>query len=752
MAHDSGNRGDIRSDASPADQELISLVLSAKDDLTQRRWIFEREWYRNILYYVGQQWIIYDESFRRWRRRNMPSWVPLPVTNRLAATVNTIRSAVAQVHPAFETRPTQDNEKSVLSANAAQKYLDVLVQESSFRAMKRRASSWITLTGNCFIGTEYDTSEDTGLLTIPGEECLDCGAQIKPQEIPENLQCPTCGSQNLAESDKSSMVLPQGQLKVRAISPFEVYVDTHIMELEDQPRVLVVETRSIESVKQIYEKEAKDVKADGERDTGRYYLDSLAYITGTGYGSGVAYGRTQEGEDGGAVTLYRLYVKSSKDYPDGCYIVMSGDQHILEKKVPYPFRHKSTKKPFYPLVHLRYDDVPGRFWAKTPVDDLVFKQRQRNEMESLYQTIIMRCANPVWLLPHGVQTTPLTGDPGLLVRYTGAGGLKPERIPGVDAPVSVVKFMEMIDNDFEEIANTFAAMKGKNPGSVRAASAIQMLIERGFGRYGSVFDNLEEGYERWAVQALEIWRQRAVFPRVQAVARLAGSWQFIEFLGADLGDVDIRVEAGSTRPKSQAGRQMLVDQLLQWALLNPNDPEQKMKIFEEMGAASLLPGAEADIKIVAEENSKFIEWAEAAMKQIDQSADIDPQAIMLVLEATQPLEGSLVFDHHPTHLVHHRRFAQSERFRDLHPVLRKLFEQHVIRAHYLPMIQEISMGVGPTGIAVGAAGGGPAGQPGQPGQSKDKAGQPSRGAGPGGDVGPYGAKGGEGRAQSPVSS
>lgn len=687
---------------SEADKKAVTLVLDVKDRYTHRRWLFEREWYRNILFYLGQHWIIEDQGARRWRRRNMPSWVPLPVTNRLASTANVIRSTISQVTPSFDARPMQENEKSVLSANSAEKYLDILQGESGFRTARRRMSSWLTLTGNAFLYQEYDTGSGTGKVLIPGEKCLDCGTQIPPDQITEANACPNCGSQNLQEDPSIGTEVPQGKSRTHALSPFEVYVDPYIMEIQDQPAVLVIETRSLQAVKDLYGEKAKNLTADTERTIGRYYLDSLAYMTGSAYGGGGSFGRVSSAEDNdvyGAVTLYRLWIKSHPDHKDGTYIVMAGDQTVLESHATMPTRFRTTQEPFYPLIHIKYDDVPGRFWGKTPVDDLIPKQRQRNEMESLYQTIIMRTANPVWLIPLGIQTSPITGDPSLIIRYTGTQGQKPERLQGLDAPMSIPKFIEMIDADFEELANTFAVMKGKSPGNVRAASAIQMLMERGFGRYGSVFDNLEEAYENWAVQTLEIWRQRAVFPRVQAVSKVSGSWQFMEFLGADLDDVDIRVEAGSTRPKSQTGRQMLVQQLLQSGLLNVNDPEQRIKIFEEMGAQSLLPGAEADIKVVAEENAKFRAWAERVTIEEQQGGgDVPPEMLGAVAQQTFPLKPNPIIDHHPTHLVHHRRFALSEEFRALSEVAQQLFVQHMIMAHYVPMLQEIQSGIGPTGI------------------------------------------------------
>jgi len=735
----------VRDDLSKGDQKIVELVLSVKDRTSGRRWIYERDWFRNILFYVGQQWIVFQEGSRRWRLRNMPQWVPLSVTNRLSSTANVIRSAVAQVIPSFTAVPTQENEKSVLSANAADKYLDVIMRDGGLRGARRRMASWVTLTGNGFLLTEFDTSPDTGTVFLPGEQCQSCGAAIAPEQINEELRCPQCGSHDLVETPETGTTVPQGRVVVRAVSPFEVYLDSSIMELEEQPALLIIEQRSLESVKERYGDAAKDVHADAEKEVGRYFLDSLSAITGTGFGPGTkASARLDREDETGLVTLYRLYVKTCKAFPKGLYAVVTGDQHVLEKHDPYPFRYKQTDRPFYPLVHIRYDDVPGRFWAKTPIDDLVFKQKQRNEVESLYQTIIMRMANPVWLLPTGVQTSPITGDPGIAVRYTPMGGQKPERIPGLDVPSSVVAFIQQIDQDFEEIANTFAVMKGKNPGSVRAASAIQMLLERGFGRYGSVFDNLEEAYETWAIQALEIWRQRAVFPRVQAVAQAAGSWQFMEFLGSDLGEVDIRVEAGSTRPKSQAGRQMLVQQALQWGLVNPNDPEQRLKLSEELGMTHLLMGAEADTKVVAEENMRFMSWAHQVSKQIEEeqrNPQVPPEELVILLLQTFPLKGNPVLDHHPTHLVHHRRFALGEEFRSLPEVIQNVFVQHILLAHYPYMLQEIATGMGPTGVMAGIA---MQQQQGKQGQNTPMGGGAQKqGGGPGGaSQGPFGPGGG----------
>lgn len=182
---------------------------------------------------------------------------------------------------------------------------------------------------------------------------------------------------------------------------------------------------------------------------------------------------------------------------------------------------------------------------------------------------------------------------------------------------------------------------------------------------------------------------------------------------------------------------MLVGQALQWGLLNPNDPEQRMKIFEEMGMTSLLSGAEADTKVVAEENEKFMTWAQQVQQQLEaqmeQNENIPPQQIMAAIMSTFPLEGNPVLDHHPTHLVHHRRLGLTDKFRALPKVLQDMFVQHILQAHYMYAAAEQASGMGPSGIMAGVASQTAAGQA---GQSNPKPGtQPQRGGGPGGNLG-----------------
>src|SRR5690348_1768805 len=44
--------------------------------------IFARDWFRNVLFDHGIQWIIEDAGKKKWRQRSLPGWFPRAQTNK----------------------------------------------------------------------------------------------------------------------------------------------------------------------------------------------------------------------------------------------------------------------------------------------------------------------------------------------------------------------------------------------------------------------------------------------------------------------------------------------------------------------------------------------------------------------------------------------------------------------------------------------------------------------------------------------
>jgi hypothetical protein len=669
-----------RQDAPNATSEDEELVKELRQRLQKRRWLIERNWWGNILYFLGIQWIVYDTNARRWRQRKLSPAVPTPITNVFRSTLDTVKSALAQHEPRFVGMPERDDPHAVAAAQAADEYLGVILAEGNFRKAKRRNLDWLTLTGNGFIEVVWDDSPENGVDALPYDECHDCQAKTPPGTVdPVTAVCPKCGSRRISESKDAFVMVPRGAIRFDVKSPFEVFMDPVIEELEDQPHVIFVESYAVEQVQQ---KWGYTVAPDQGYTTQSGQLRQTAG-TLAAPGIGIPFSAMAAMDRENRMTVIRLFSKRNKKYPEGCYIVMTANGKLLEKHTKYPWRYRGTGRKYFPFVHFRFGTVGGRAWGYTPADDLLPKQYQLNKAESLFTLIMTRMANPVWLIPTNTNPTRITGEIGIQIEYTPVGTQIPTRIPGMDAPASLVQYIERIYKSFDELSGAFDAVRGRTMGTRTPVGTVQTLADRGFGRWATVFGNLEESYEDIAKKALEVWRANAKTPRVKAVKDALGAWTFKEFLGADWAEgVDIEVEAGSTRPRTQQQKLSTYIQLGQLGLLNLQDQGQVVKILQDTGLQNLLPGVEEDTKAAYKENSDFMQWATSLRDFTADLATRDPMAAIQgsgIEEIMQhfPLEVRPLVDEHAVHFLTHRRFAMTDEFKHLPKIAQELFYEHM---------------------------------------------------------------------------
>ncbi|KKM67603.1 hypothetical protein LCGC14_1469390, partial [marine sediment metagenome] len=130
------------------------------------------------------------------------------------------------------------------------------------------------------------------------------------------------------------------------------------------------------------------------------------------------------------------------------------------------------------------------------------------------------------------------------------------------------------------------------------------------------------------------------------------------FIMTDLkGEIEIKAEAGSAFPQSQAAVRATIQSLIELGLINVRDPMTAYNILQHAGLAHLSGAVDDDFKIAAEEFDMFLDTAE----QTGVPPDVDP-----------------VFDNHFAHFMQHKRDAQTDKFRKKPPQIRALWTQHTL--------------------------------------------------------------------------
>lgn len=717
------------------DVKLLATFKIAHKQCFERRQMFEAVWWRNLLYVLGRQWIYYDRSAGQWLDKRLQKWIPKPVTNKMAETVAAIMSVFGSVTLSVACKPIGGDPKDVQAAETANKYESPIRTEHDMERVEPEGDFWLITLGNVFWHLWWDTNGDGTFTFIPYERCQACQKVSTPVDIKNaGNVCPDCQQPVFSDAvDEAGQPIgakySPGRGRTDAVSPLEVAVPPVFTNADDSPMLIRVRWRTKEYAEDHYDEQtvaALDFGASSPERTMQLYrtLSSATEIGSMPGGGGGGEGIEQEG-----ITEYELWMKPCKKYPNGLALRVAGDGenstiiHLKAQGLPGPLPLKTPAgERVWPWLHIGYEKFGGRMWARSPLEHLIEKQNQLNQIDSLMQLIIQRTANPVWLEPKGAEIKKFTGEPGLVIKYNPAvagGGAKPEKIEGSNVPASLVKIREMILSDIENLAGTYDIIKGQKPSGVEAFSALQLLVERSQSRYGPVLASRGRGYRRWFQIALEMERQYGPEERALSILGPNGAYTKATFKKMNLiGAMRVEVEDGSQMPKTSLGKRAAIEQLRQLGVINPQNPDTAYRILQIFGQTDLWPGLDYDVKSALQEQDAFEQWAlqqDLAPQPIAGPAGamvVDPntgQPAMQPGAPTAPPPGTIeIWHNHDVHAAEHRKWANGDTMQQM------MLAKPELKPYVTWMIQQHDQMLQAQAMAAAAAQAGPAG-----GQGKD---------------------------------
>lgn len=603
-----------------------------------QRSLFERGWFRNILFFVGQQWIIFDKG--RWRPRALPAWFPRAQTNKFAEKYNDIVSALVQGRVPITYSPATDSPEDAATAEVGERVREVIYEEAKIEDKEMELASWMILTGNSFLITYYDTDDKYGTKTAP-------------------VLNPETGM----NEDKE---FPIGNLCADVCSPFEIRLDHRIRDMADHTWFCRLRRYELSFAKDHWADFKDQITSDGGtsgNELSNHYLDVLAQVTDAFNPSGGMIGASGAGGvKNPKVTAYEFYELPTEDYPEGLRVVRLGTSaNAIVEAGPLPTEYGAgirKGQKFLPIVHFGFDLVPGRLWKKTRMDDMIPLQIFRNTVEANLRLTAQRMGNAMWLNPKGSGVSVLTGEPGQQVDYNpvslgGTSFAKPERIPAELSNLQpLIILINKIDDSMERVAGTFFLQGGDTPPGVTAASALAYLGERAQKSMSPLMREWAKGWKRFEEMGLEIARQNWDDQRIRIVAGKNRKWETQKFTGADLqGAVNLVIDYQGLFPKSNATERATIQQLVQMGVINPADPEENMMILQKFGSTSLKGSIDIDKREAQKEQDNFMNGKA-------------PELIPLVQNST-------------VHLMEHNDFAKTDEFKDLPPEQQAVFYAHI---------------------------------------------------------------------------
>lgn len=667
------------------DKRLLELWDKIKKECLENRWIFERDWQKENHYVNNRQWITYHPTRREWVDKRLQKWIPRPVTNKIAETVQSIRTNLSAINLQVKARPIGNETSAIATAEVADLIAPAIHEEHDMNQVMREADYWLIVNGSAVLQISWDTDTRFNRTFIGYEQCVQCQQIYKPQDIAAaGNMCPQCGSQEFqpAKNPETGQTdgewISFGKGKTVALSPFEWAAPMSVTRFDELPYIVRLrwrdkawfEANAPELVKQItWEKSTSDRSLQ--------IFKQLATSTDAAAAGIPNFGSGAESSTEG-VTEYEVWLKPTPDFPEGLVMRVLGEKNPIifrkpEESLPGAFPYKDIEgKPLFPFVFAQYEHVGGRLYGRSAISPLLQKQDQLNQLDSLVLLIVQRMANPVWVVPEGAGIEHFTGEPGLVMKWNplaagGSAAAKPDRIQGSEVPTSVQLLREQIIKDIEELSGAFDIIKGQKPTGIEAFSALQLLVERSQSRFTAVFQSRGEMYRKWFQLSLELERQFGPDQRVFSVVGPNRRYTFEHFENAQLqGAVKIQIEDGSNVPKTFLGKRAAIEQAAQLMLLDPADPDQRYTLLNTFGLSELMPVLDSHVQRALEIQDSFEKWA-------------------VTMEGPPPLVVKPWFDAQ-IHWTERIKWLNGDKMQELlrtNPALEPLITQHLMELQFV---------------------------------------------------------------------
>lgn len=614
-----------------ADSALQDLDQRFSDARSARRSI-EPQWFLNLAYHDGYQWVAYDGSMLF--EPQLEDWRAKVTDNRIRPIVRVEVSRMTKSRPVWVGVPKDDSDQEQASARLRERVFEHYSRHLELPRKLRQALTWSRIVGAGFWKIYWDSTQGKKMKVLAGPDGKiiknSYGKPISMDEAP-NLPAETLEGLKAHE-------LGMGEPCFEVPSPFGIYPDPLAGEegLETAGWLFEETVKSLDYVRSRFN---ADVAPDASASTGA--LESRL----PGH-----FGRSTGDARKTGVKLREFWAPPCTEFPKGKWAVSNGERVLHEDDNPYPD---------LPYVMFRGGPSPGRFWPDCVVTDLISGQTELNKRESQIAENAERIGNAPLMRSSVNEDVEWHGLPGeeIVFQDTGTPNSMPQFLNVPEVPGYVREDVTRITDAMKEISGHYEISAGGVPAGVTAAAAINLLLEQNDTVLGPDIEEMELSISGAGRRLLRMLRDYADDERWVRLAGEDGAWDLAAFKADQLGDCDEdAVQAGSGIPQSKAAKQAAIQEVL------------------NMFAQMQVPLPERDLRRVLGEYQ--VAGLEKFFASIDQSERQVQRENQQLSTGGQPLPINS-YDEDDVHVDGHQEYMRSSRFAELDDPVKALFEQHV---------------------------------------------------------------------------
>ena len=487
-------------------EDIIQAVL---EDLEKRRTEkapLETQWILNANFLVGNQYCDFN-TYRGEIEQLQPvyDWLERETFNQIAPLIETRIANLKKINYRMKVKPRTNELDDYAKAEVSTSILQYTQSVSDFDTKKNTAIAWNELCGNCFWlswwdkdkGERYATQTDV----VAGEDGVE---------------------------KKVSKAFYQGDLDYGLITPYEVYPESVFKQsVEAQRSIILEQVKTVDDVYDLY-----GIKTEGSA-VETFQLTPMSSGGGYGYENSVMTVGHKSVDN--AVKVVTYFERPSKHLPNGKMAIIVGGEHLVYYgDLPYGR---------IPLVQMICREVPGQFFGKSAIEDLIPRQRAYNGCLNRIHEYIKRVAIQGFYAEEGsidIEEFEENGAaPGAVLVYR-KGSSPPVPVPNGNLPSEIMQERYNLKSDMEYVAGTSQLMvNGVTPAGVTSGTAIANLQDIDNTRLSLTGDHIRNSIKNLAILWLEVYKRFANTKRIVNYVGTNAIGNALVFSGEDITSFDV---------------------------------------------------------------------------------------------------------------------------------------------------------------------------------------------------------------------
>lgn len=576
--------------------------MTTADELTKRltvlrqaRGSLENQWKLNLAFYKGRQYVYINRSLGELRslpteEGDKPRYRVRMTANQIIVGAYSLLAKYTKTKPVITATPGTGSDNDQKAAQMAEFLLEFWWNDFSLDDKLEEALLWAIITGQGYWLISWDPYAAKQLkFTLDPE-----GRPI----INEKLKDAFRAELEANGVEPMEKVVYLGDVRVEAVSPFNVYLDPNAKTFDDCRYFICTHAMTPEEIKERWKKDVQADAAPSEPD------NILTFNQGTP-------------QEHSVKNVNIGYWLPGPGLPNGRYVVWIESPNLILEDTKWPF--PSNKLPLVKFPGLR---SPGAIYDGSHVEQAIPLQKELNRTLSQlieYKNLTVRPR--VWA-PTGSLRQRITSEAGAVYEYNPVAGMKPEveKLPAI--PPYVFDHLQEITGRLKEVFSLTEVSEGTVPPNVEAGIAIDLLQELAADRLAPTIKLIEKSLGKAGQIMLTLAQEFYEEPRMLQVRGSGGATQVKKFQKADItGSVSVQVETGSGLPRTRAGKQAQIERWIQSGLIPPDKAWKYVDLGDVKGLAAAFAADE--------------EQANRELEKLVQGAPINPEAVEQAMGALQ---------------------------------------------------------------------------------------------------------------------